>query len=194
MHKIAFSGVSGSGKSSTLAEAKKLLALKYRVAEVSDLKAGSPFDFDQKTGFVSQFYFLTGQINEENLRALERPDFLLCDGSFLDHWLEWLDCREAAGGDEPPPGGEPLMEALRHFWLPSYAVFFRLRADAAALKKRVPQAGMREYGPADPPRDEERYSLFVQREGLPSFDVWTHRSVDECAQEIMERLGEMKLL
>ncbi len=193
MHKIAFSGVPGSGKSSTLAEVKKLLALKYRVEEVPDLKAGSPFDFDHQTGFVSQFYFLTAQINEENLRAQERPDFLLCDGSFLDHWLDWLACREGGNGGVETERGA-LMEALRRFWLPTYAVFFRLKADATALKKRVPPAGMREYAPAARTPEEERYALFVQQERLPSFEVWTHQSIDECAQEVMERLGERKLI
>ncbi len=194
MHKIAFSGIPGSGKTSILAEVKKLLSLKYRVEDVPDLKPNSPFDFDQKTGFISQFYFITSQINEENLRSQERPDFLLCDGSLLDHWLEWLGCPAPANGSTPPAGRDALMEALYRFWIPTYTVFFRLRADAAALKKRKPRAGMREYPLEGSPQVDESYSRIVQQDLLPSFDIWNHQSIDESTQEVMVHLADMKLI
>ncbi len=194
MHKIAFSGIPGSGKTSILAEVKKLLSLKYRVEDVPDLKPNSPFDFDQKTGFISQFYFITNQINEENLHSQEHPDFLLCDGSLLDHWLEWRACRAEASAGIPPAGRDALMEALYRFWIPSYTVFFRLRAEAAALKKRKPRAGMREYPLADLPQADENYSRIIQQDQLPSFDIWNHQSIDESTQEAMVRLADMKLI
>ena len=194
MHKIAFSGIPGSGKTSILAEVKKLLALKYRVEDVPDLKLNGPFDFDQKTGFISQFYFITSQINEENLRSQERPDFLLCDGSLLDHWLEWRECLAETNGGTTPDGRDALMEALYRFWIPTYTVFFHLRADAAALKKRKPQAGMREYPLAGLPQADENYSRIVQQDHLPSFDIWNHQSIDEGTQEVMVRLADMKLI
>lgn len=194
MHKIAFSGIPGSGKTSILAEVKKLLSLKYRVEEVPDLRLNSPFDFDQKTGFISQFYFITSQINEENLHAQERPDFLLCDGSLLDHWLEWQKCQAEANGGMPTAGRDALMESLYRFWLPTYTVFFRLRTDAAALKKRKPRAGMREYPLTDLPQAEENYSRITRQDRLPSFDIWNQQSIDESTQEAMVRLAEMKLI
>ena len=43
MHKIAFSGIPGSGKTSILAEVKKMLSLKSRVEDVPDLQAEQPF-------------------------------------------------------------------------------------------------------------------------------------------------------
>jgi broad-specificity NMP kinase len=194
MRKIAFSGVPGSGKTSALAEVKKLLALKYRVEDVPDLKPNAPFDFDQKTGFVSQFYFITSQINEENLHAQDGPDFLLCDGSLVDHWLEWRECLRRGDVPARPAGGDSLLEALTRFWLPTYDVVFRLRADAAALKKRHPRDGMREYPQERDRQDDERFLRLVQEESVPSLDVWNHRTIDECAQDVMTRLAEMKLI
>jgi len=194
MHKIAFSGVPGSGKTSTLAEVKKLLSLKYRVEDVPDLKPNAPFDFDQKTGFVSQFYFITSQINEENLHAQDGPDFLLCDGALPDHWLEWCECLRQPDAPGRPAGGDALLAALARFWMPTYDVVFRLRADAAALKKRTPRAGMREYPLERGREDDERFTRLAREERIPSFDVWNHQTVDECAQDVMTRLAEMKLI
>lgn len=194
MHKIAFSGVPGSGKTSTLAEVKKLLSLKCRVEDVPDLKLNAPFDFDQKTGFVSQFYFLTSQINEENLHAQDGPEFLLCDGSLVDHWLEWREFLRRPDAAPRPAGADALLESLARFWTPTYAVVFRLRVDAAALKKRKPRDGMREYPLERGRLDDEDFGRLAREERIPSFDVWNHQTIDECVQDVMTRLAEIKLI
>jgi len=194
MHKIAFSGIPGSGKSSILAEVKKLLSLKYRVEDIPDLKANSPFDFDMKSGFVSQFYFTTSQINEESIRAQGRPDFLLCDGSLLDHWLEWQGCLSAGDGSGPAAERVAVMDCLFRFWLPTYAAVFRLRADAKVLKKRLPKAGLKEYSLERSQQADERYGRLVQQERFPAFDVWNHQTIDESAQEVMVHLADLKLI
>ena len=194
MHKIAFSGIPGSGKTSILAEVKKLLALKYRVDDVPDLRPNSPFDFDHKTGFVSQFYFITSQINEENIRAQGRPDFLLCDGSLLDHWQEWQGCLPEANGNGQAAGRSALLECLYRFWLPTYAAVFRLRADPKVLKKRMPRSGLREYPLERSQMADERYGRIIQQDRLPSFDVWNQQTIDESAQEVMVHLADMKLI
>jgi hypothetical protein len=194
MHKIAFSGIPGSGKTSILAEVKKLLALKYRVEDVPDLRPNSPFDFDHKTGFVSQFYFITSQINEENIRAQERPDFLLCDSSLLDHWQEWQGCLPEANGNGQAAGRNDMLACLYRFWMPTYAAIFRLRADARVLQKREPKAGLREYAPESSQQADERYARIIQQDRLPAFDVWNQQTIDESAQEVMVRLAGMKLI
>ena len=194
MHKIAFSGVPGSGKTSVLAEVKKLLALKYRVEEVPDLKPGSPFDFDQRAGFVSSFYNITSQINEENIHSQGRPDFLLCDGALLDHWLEWRLSQAGKPANGQAVERDSLLEGLVRFWMPSYAMIFRIRADAGALKKRVAKAGLREFNPSHARQAEELYGQIIQQDRLPACDVWNHQSIDESAQEAMVRLAEMKLI
>ncbi|MCU0235548.1 MAG: hypothetical protein MUC72_00510 [Acidobacteria bacterium] len=194
MHKIAFSGIPGSGKTSILAEVKKLLSLKYRVEDVPDLRPNGPFDFDHKTDFVSQFYFVTSQINEENIRVEGRPDFLLCDGSLLDHWQEWLGCLAATNGNGQAAARNALMEGLYRFWAPTYAAIFRVRADAKVLLKRELKAGLRECDPERSQQADERYDRVIQQDRLPAYDVWNHQTIDESAQEVMVRLADMKLI
>jgi broad-specificity NMP kinase len=194
MHKLAFSGVPGSGKTSILTEVKKLLALKFRVEEVPDLKLNSPFDFDQKAGFVSQFYFITNQINEENIQAQGQTDFLLCDGSLLDHWVEWRLSLAAKPGNGQAAEKNTLLESLYRFWMPTYTVVFRLRADAKVLKKRLSTADLHEYPLDSSPQLDELYGQVIQQDHLQAFDVWNHQTIDESAQEVMTQISDMKLI
>lgn len=194
MHKMAFSGVPGSGKTSVLAEVKKLLALKYRVEEIPDLRLKSPFDFDHKPGFVSQFYFITSQINEENIRAQRRPDFLLCDGSLLDHWLEWQRFLAAKPGNGPAGEKDALLDNLYRFWMPTYTMVFRMRADAKVLKNRLASAGLHEYPQDGSPLLDELYDRIMQHDHVQAFDVWNHQTIDESAQEVMTHIADLKLI
>ncbi|MBN2346296.1 MAG: hypothetical protein JXO51_07875 [Candidatus Aminicenantes bacterium] len=194
MHKIAFSGIPGSGRTSILAEVKKLLSLKYRVEDVMDLRLNSPFDFDQKPGFVSQFFFITNQINEENVRSQNHPDFLLCDGSLLDHWVEWQRALDAKHGNGVAKERKDLLETLYRFWLPTYTAIFRIRIDAKVLKKRIPEAGLREYPLELCPQLDALYGRIIEQDRLASCDVWNHQSIDESAQEVMAQIADQKLL
>jgi len=194
MHKISFSGIPGSGKTAILAEVKKLLSLKFRVEEVPDLKLNSPFDFDQKADFVSQFYFISNQINEENIRSLAHPDFLLCDGSLLDQWLEWQYFLSEKKCNGQMAERNALLENLYRFWMPGYAATFRIRVDAKILKKRIPKAGLREYPLERCPQMDELYGQIIQRDQLRAADIWNHKSVDESAHEVMKQMMDMKLI
>ncbi len=194
MQKIAFSGIPGSGKTSILAEVKKLLSLKYRVEDVPDLKLNSPLDFDLKAGFVSQFFFVTSQINEENVRSQDHPDFLLCDGSILDYWLEWQRSLAEKSNNGQESGKNTLLENIYRFWLPTYAMVFRIRIDAKVLKKRKSKAGLREYSLDRSQQLDEQYNRMIQQDRVQSFDIWNHQSIDESAQEIMMHLADTKLI
>jgi deoxyadenosine/deoxycytidine kinase len=194
MHKIAFSGIPGSGKTSILAEVKKMLSLKYRVEEVPDLKVNSPFDFDQKAGFVSQFFFISSQINEENIRSLSHPDYLLCDCSILDHWLEWQKALADKQDNGQMPEKHALLESLFRFWLPTYALAFRVRVDTNVLKKRVLKVGLKEYPLDRCQEQDERFGEIIKKNNMHAFEIWNHQSVDESAQEVMTRITEMKLI
>jgi len=194
MHKIAFSGIPGSGKTSIWAEVKKLLSLKFRVEEVPDLELNSPFDFDQKAGFVSQFYFISNQINEENIRSLAHPDFLLCDGSLLDQWLEWQRCLTEKKSIGQLAEKNALLENIFRFWMPTYTATFRIRVDAKILEKRAPKAGLRESPLEHCPQLDELYGRFVEQGQIQAIDIWNHQSVDESAQEVMKQLTNLKLI
>ena len=194
MHKIAFSGIPGSGKTSIWAEVKKLLALKFRVEEVSDLKLNSPFDFDKKADFVSQFYFISNQINEENIRTLARPDFLLCDGSILDPWLEWQRSQAEKKSSSQAVEKNALLENLFRFWVPTYSMTFRIRVDMKILEKRAPKTGLCEYPLDRCPQLEELYSQIIGQDEIRAIDIWNHQSIDESAQEVMKQITNLKLI
>jgi len=194
MHKIAFSGIPGSGKTSIWAEVKKLLSLKFRVEEVPDLKLNSPFDFDQKAGFVSQFYFISNQINEENIRSLAHPDFLLCDGSLLDQWLEWQRFLTEKKSIGQLAEKNALLENLFRFWMPTYTTTFRIRGDAKILEKRAPKAEWREYPLERCPQLDELYDHIIEQDRIQAIDIWNHQSVDESAQEVMKQITNLKLI
>jgi deoxyadenosine/deoxycytidine kinase len=194
MNKIAFSGIQGSGKTSILTEVKKILALKSRVEDVPDLRLSSPFDFDQKPGFISQFFFISNQINEENIRSLNQPDYLICDCSLLDHWLKWqkfLTEKKTNGQTEEK---NRLLKNLYQFWAPSYNVIFRIRVDSKELKKRISKNGLRAYEPGLSQPMDELYNQIILTDKLNAVDIWNHKSIDESAQEVLKKIAELKLV
>jgi deoxyadenosine/deoxycytidine kinase len=193
MHKIAFSGIPGSGKTSIVTEVKKILSLKSRVEDVPDLRLSSPFDFDQKAGFISQFFFISNQINEENIRSLNQPDYLLCDCSLLDHWLKWKKFLAEKKGNGQMEENNRLLETLYRFWIGSYAVLFRVRIDAKELEKRIPKSGLRDHELAHSGSLDKLYGQITQADQIHAIDIWNHQSVDESAQEVLKRIADLKL-
>jgi deoxyadenosine/deoxycytidine kinase len=194
MHKIAFSGIPGSGKTSILTEVKKILSLKFRVEDVPDLRLSSPFDFDQKAGFVSQFFFISNQINEENICSLNQPDYLLCDCSILDHWLKWQKFLAEKKTNGQIEEKNRLLESLYQFWIPTYTVIFRIRVDAKELEKRIPKCRLRtqELGRSQPM--DELYSQIILVDRVAAIDIWNHQSIDESAQEVLKKIADLKLM
>jgi deoxyadenosine/deoxycytidine kinase len=193
MHKIAFSGIQGSGKTAILSEVKKILSLKSRVEDVPDLRLSSPFDFDQKTGFVSQFFFISNQINEENIRSLNQPDYLLCDCSILDHWLKWKKFLAEKKTDGQSEEKNRLLDTLYRFWIPTYAVIFRIRVDGKELEKRLPKGGLRVHEPGHSQAIDTLYGQIIQADQIQALDIWNHQSVDESAQEVLKKIVDLKL-
>jgi deoxyadenosine/deoxycytidine kinase len=194
MHKIAFSGIPGSGKTSILTEVKKILSLKSRIEDVPDLKLSSRFDFDQKPGFISQFFFISNQINEENIRSLSQPDYLLCDCSILDHWLK---CQKFLVENKSTSQSEEknkLLKNLYHFWIPSYTVIFRIRVDGKELEKRLPKSGLRAHESDHSQLLDKLYGQIIATDHVHAIDIWNHKSIDESAQDVLKKIGELKLL
>jgi deoxyadenosine/deoxycytidine kinase len=194
MHKIAFSGIPGSGKTAILAEVKKILSLKSRVEDVPDLRLSSPFDFDQKTGFISQFFFISNQINEENIRSLNQPDYLLCDCSILDHWLKWQKFLAEKKTNGQIEEKKRLLNTLYQFWIPSYAVLFRVRVDSKELGKRIPKSGLRAHEPGHSQAIDTLYGQIILADQINAIDIWNHQSIDESAQEVLKKIADLKLL
>jgi deoxyadenosine/deoxycytidine kinase len=194
MLKIAFSGIPGSGKTSILSEVKKILSLKSRVEDVPDLRLSSPFDFNQKAGFISQFFFISNQINEENIRSLNQPDYLLCDCSILDHWLKWQKfLAEKKTGDRSEEKNR-LLNDLYQFWIPSYTVIFRIRVDGKELEKRVPKSGLHAHEPGHSQAMDTLYGQIILADRIHALDIWNHQSIDESAQEVLKKIADLKLV
>lgn len=194
MVKIAFSGIPTVGKTSVLAEVKKILALKFHVEEAEDVARASPFDVDAKSGFVSQFFFLTTQINEENIRAMNHPDILLCDRSILDQWVYWKRMaaqKEANGNLEEKTR---LLGTIFQFWIPTYSLIFHVRTDPRILKARKDSERGTRFSPEEMRSMEEMFLDTITREQLKVADVWNHQSVDESAQQVMIELSNLKII
>ena len=194
MRKIAFSGISGCGKTSILGEVKKILSLKSRVEEVPDLRLSSRFDFDQKVGFISQFFFISNQINEENIRALGQPDYLLCDCSVLDHWVKSQKFLAEKKTGSLAEERKQLLKNLYHFWIPSYTVTFMIRVDGKELEKRLPKSAWRADDADHAQSLDKLYGQIIASDQLHALDIWNHKSIDESAQEVLKKIGELKLL
>ena len=79
--------------------------------------------------------------------------------------------------------------------MPTYAVIFRIRADAKELKKREPKAGLREYDAGTLPADGRAVRpASSSRTASTAFDIWNHQTIDESAQEVMMHMADMKLI
>jgi deoxyadenosine/deoxycytidine kinase len=194
MLKIAFSGIPGSGKTSIVSEVKKILSLKSRVEDVPDLRLSSPFDFDQKAGFISQFFFISNQINEENIRLLNQPDYLLCDCSILDHWLKWQKFLAEKKTNGQSKEKNRLLNDLYQFWIPSYTVTFRIRIDGKELEKRIPQNGLHAHEPGLSQAMDALYGQIILADRIHAIDIWNHQSIDESAQEVLKKIADLKLV
>ena len=194
MVKIAFSGIPGTGKTSILAEVKKILALKFHVDAADDIGGTSPFDVDQKASFAAQFYFLTTQINEENIRAISHPDVLLCDRSILDQWVYWkkgIARRETDGNLEEKT---EFLRTIYQFWVRSYSLIFHVRVDSKILNTRKKQEHDSKLSLKEMQVMEEMFLDIIARDRLKAIDIWNHQSVDESAQKVIDRLSDLKLI
>jgi broad-specificity NMP kinase len=194
MVKIAFSGVPRCGKTSILAEVKKILALKFRVADVEDLTARNPFDVERKAGFVSQFFYMTTQINEENVRSQELADALLCDRSVLDQWVYWRKYLAEQEATALRRDEDALLEHVCGFWAKTYDLIVHVRVDPRVLQQRIDPREARVADPAGVRVLEELLLKSFRDERLRTLEVWNHQTVDECAHRVIREIQDLALL
>lgn len=190
MIKISFSGLSGSGKTSLLAEVKKILSLKYKVDSIEEARGKNPFDSDKKSCFVSQFFYVSTQINEENKKSLAPPDFLLCDQSALDQWIAW---RHYTSDKEKTPQileKDDVMKTLYRFWIKTYQLIFLIRTDPKELEKRELKNELRIADADDITQIEELYKERVKEDNLKVIEIWNNNTIDESAHEILKHISE----
>jgi len=192
MIKISFSGISGSGKTSLLKEVKKILSLKYRVDHVPEISGKNPFDNDKKSSFISQFFYLSTQINDENVHIINPLDYLLCDRSILDQWIYWKSSvidKELTGNLEVKNN---ILEDLYRFWIKTYDLIFLIRLDLKKLDAREFDKELRKIDSEYIKQREEIYLKTIKDDNLKVFEIWNNNTIDESAQQIMKTISEYK--
>ena len=190
MIKLSFSGALDSGKTSLLIEAKKILSLKYSVASLEDMSQKNPFDTDKKSSFISQFFYITHQINEENVKSMSSPDILLCDASVLDIWIGW---KKYIGDIEKSNAIEEknqLIQSIYRFWIKTYDFIFFLRVDGKELEKRKEQDKLVLPEMEYLKEMETLYLDTIAKDNLNVIEIWNNSSIDEGAHSIIEHISE----
>jgi deoxyadenosine/deoxycytidine kinase len=193
MIKISFSGFSGSGKTSLLTEVKKILSLKSKVEAADEVKHKNPFDDDQKSSFVSQFFYFSTQVNEENIKALTGADYLLCDQSLLDQWIYWNHLIRDKEMTPQLQEKHDIFHHLFHFWVKTYDLIFLIRMDLKELEKREFSNELKIADLDNVKRIEEVYKETVQDDNLKIIEIWNNNTIDESAHEIIKHISEYKV-
>jgi thymidylate kinase len=175
-----------------LQEVKKILSLKYKVSSVDEINGRNPFDNDKRSGFVSQFYYFSTQINEENIHALANPDFLLCDRSVLDQWIYW---KHNVSKKEMTPRLEEKDALLKHlyrFWISTYHLVFFIRMDLKELDTREFDSEFRTTDIEYIKRTEDLFLETIEEDHLSVIEIWNNKSIDESACQIIKAISDFK--
>lgn len=173
-----------------MAEVKKILSLKSKVDVTEELKSKNPFDSDKKASFVSQFFYVSTQINEENIQAITPADYLLCDQSVLDQWIYW---KHYIAGKEMTPQLEEkhnLLKNLFQFWIKTYHLIFLIRMDFNELEKREFNNELKITDLEHIKKIDELYKTTAEEENLRIFEIWNNNTIDESAHEIIRIISE----
>ena len=194
MIKISFSGITGSGKTSLLEEVKKILSLKYRTESVEEISSKNPFDNDQKASFSSQFFYITTQVNEENIHSINPLDYLLCDRSVLDQWIYWKSSIAGKTLSEQLEEKNKILENIYRFWIKTYDLIFLIRLDLKTLDNREYNTEFMKIDAEYIKKREDLYLKTIKEDNLKVFEIWNNNTVDESAHEIMKSISEYKPL
>lgn len=192
MIKISFSGISGSGKTSLLKEVKKILSLKYKVDHVPEISGKNPFDNDKKSTFISQFFYLSTQVNEENVHSINHLDYLLCDRSILDQWIYWKCSILGKELSEQLQEKNGILEDLYRFWIKTYDLIFLIRLDLKKLDTREFDKELRKIDSEYIKTREKVYLETIKEDNLRVFEIWNNNTIDESAQKIIQTISEFK--
>ncbi|MCK5056467.1 MAG: AAA family ATPase [Candidatus Aminicenantes bacterium] len=192
MIKISFSGISGSGKTSLLKEVKKILSLKYKVDHVPEISGKNPFDNDKKSTFTSQFFYLSTQVNEENVHSINPLEYLLCDRSILDQWIYWKCSVLDKEFSEKLKIKNGILEDLYRFWIKTYDLIFLIRLDLKKLDSREFDKELRKIDSEYIKTREKVYLETIKEDNLKVFEIWNNNTIDESAQKIVQTISEYK--
>jgi len=192
MIKISFSGFSGSGKTSLLTEVKKILSLKSRVESIDEVKGKNPFDNDQKSSFISNFFLVSTQINEENIKSMTGADYLLCDQSVLDQWVNW---NSYMSDKEMTPQLEQqhnIFKDLYDVWIETYDLIFLIRMDLNEFEKREFNNEIRIADLEHVKQIDALYRTTIDTDNPKVFEIWNNNTIDESAHKILQFITDFR--
>lgn len=192
MIKISFSGISGSGKTSLLKEVKKILSLKYKVCSIDEINGRNPFDNDKRSSFISQFYYISTQINEENILAMTLCDFLLCDRSVLDQWIYWKRYISEKELTQPLEQKTSVLKNLYRLWIKTYDLVFFIRMDLKELDNREFNTEFRTTDPEYIKKTQEIFLETIEEDNLKVLEIWNNNTIDESAHRMIKTISEYK--
>ena len=190
MIKISFSGIIGSGKTSLLNEAKKILSLKYKVEALEEISPKNPFDDEKKSCFISQFFYLTTQINEENIKSMKTPDILICDRSVFDQWIDWKRYLSEIEMNGQLEEKNNLLKNIYEFWKKTYNLIFFIRTDPQEWEKRQSQENFLKLNNHSSKPTDEIYLKTIKEDNLEIFTIWNNNSIDESTLKIIEIVSQ----
>jgi thymidylate kinase len=192
MIKISFSGISHCGKTSLVSEVKKILSLKDKVGTIEEINGKNPFDNDIRSSFISQFFYLTTQINEENSQSINPLDFLLCDRSILDQWIFWK--KNITGKEMTPELKEKddLLKNLYQFWIKTYDLIFFIRVNLEDLHNREIQSEFQTTDLEHLKKTEEIFMETIKEDNLDVIEIWNNSTIDEGAYRIIKAISDYK--
>ncbi len=192
MIKISFSGISGSGKTSILTEVKKILSLKYKVCSIDEINGKNPFDNDKRSTFVSQFFYMSTQVNDENIHSITPSDFLLCDRSVLDQWIYWKSHISDKDMTSQLEKKNNVLNNIYQLWIKTYDLIFFIRMDLKELDNREFNTEFRTIEPEYIKKTEESFLEAIKEDNLNVIDIWNNSTIDESAHKIIKAISEYK--
>ncbi len=192
MIKISFSGISGSGKTALLTEVKKILSLKDKVCSIDDIFRKNPFDNDKRSSFVSQFFYISTQINEENTHSISQTDFLLCDRSVLDQWIYWKSHIHDKEMTPQLQEKNDILWKLYQFWMKTYDLVFFIRMDTKELEHREFNSEFRTADSDYIKKTEDIFHETIEKDNLRVIELWNNSTIDEGAHKLIKAITEFK--
>lgn len=194
MNKISVSGVYGGGKTSLLTEVKKILSLKYKITSVNDINSKNPFDDEIKSSFISHFFFMTEQINEENVEMQKNFDLLFSDRSILDHWILWKSSLQNMEMNAKLEEKNELLKNIYKFWIGSYDLIFLVRVDLKEFEKREQNNEFRVRNIDYIKQTEELFIETAREENLKVIEIWNNSTIDESAHKVIQAISAHDLI
>ncbi len=194
MTKISLSGVYGGGKTSLLNEVKKILSLKYKISSINDINVKNPFDDEIKSSFISHFFFMTTQINEENVEMQKNFDMIFSDKSILDHWIFWKSSLQNVEMTDKLEEKNEMLKKIYKFWIDSYDLIFLIRLDIKEFEKREQNNEFRVRNIDYIKQTEDLFLKTIKEDNLKVIEIWNNSTIDESAHKIIQAISAHDLI